>query len=103
MAFTALDTCMLDNGVKLALRMARVQAKDTFRAALPGHLGKVHGAVVAAYAEAGQFKRAVTTARQAQQLAATAGRQKMSEQIEGCVLLYQAGKPYRQAVEPSQP
>ena len=48
-AFTALDTCMLDNEVKLALRMARVQAKEAFRAVLPGHLGKVHGALVAAF------------------------------------------------------
>ena len=50
-AFTALDTCMLDNEVKLALRMARVQAKEAFRAVLPGHLGKVHGALVAAFGE----------------------------------------------------
>ena len=45
----ALDNTMSDNQAKLALRMARVQAKDAFRAALPENLARIHGAVVAAF------------------------------------------------------
>jgi hypothetical protein len=48
-ALSALDATMSDNDVKLALRMARVQAKDAFRAALPRNLARIHGAVVAAF------------------------------------------------------
>ncbi len=48
-ALTALDNSMQDNEARLALRMARVQSKDAFRAALPEHLSRVYGAVVAAF------------------------------------------------------
>ena len=48
-ALTGLDNTMADNDTKLALRMARVHAKDAFRAALPGNLERIHGAVVAAF------------------------------------------------------
>jgi hypothetical protein len=50
-ALAGLDVKMQDNDVKLALRMARVQAKDTFRAVLPGNIAKVHAGVVAAFGE----------------------------------------------------
>lgn len=48
-ALTGLDNTMQDNEAKLALRMARVQAKDAFRGALPENLSRIHGAVVAAF------------------------------------------------------
>ena len=48
-ALTGLDNTMQDNEAKLALRMARVQAKDAFRGALPENLARLHGAVVAAF------------------------------------------------------
>ena len=48
-SLTALEGTMSGNEAKLALRMARVQAKDAFRAALPVNLARIHGAVVAAF------------------------------------------------------
>ena len=48
-SLTALEGTMSSNETKLALRMARVQAKDAFRAALPVNLARIHGAVVAAF------------------------------------------------------
>lgn len=48
-ALVALDNTMAGNETKLALRMARVQAKDTFRQALPANLQRIHGAVIAAF------------------------------------------------------
>lgn len=48
-ALSVMDNCMFDNDVKLALRMARVQAKDAFREALPGNLVRIHAAVIAAF------------------------------------------------------
>ncbi len=90
-----------DAGIRDGARAVRLAEKAN---QLTGHAHPtLLSTLAAAYAEVGQFERAVTTARQAHQLASTAGRKNMSEQIERCVLLYQAGKPYRQAVESPQP
>ena len=52
-ALAGLDNTMADNDIKLALRMARVHAKEAFRTALPGNLERIHGAVVAAFGSNG--------------------------------------------------
>jgi spermidine synthase len=49
-----------------------------------------------ALAEAGQFDRAVSTARRAADLARKAGQMDLVRQIEARIALYQAGKPYRE-------
>ncbi len=46
---TTLDTSMSDNDIKLALRKAKVQAKDAFRAALGDNITRIHAGVVAAF------------------------------------------------------
>ena len=48
-ALAGLDNTMADNDTKLALRMARVHAKEAFRDALSGNLERIHGAVIAAF------------------------------------------------------
>ena len=48
-ALTAVENCTTDDLTKLGLRKARVQAKDTFRTALPEQIAKIHAAVVAKY------------------------------------------------------
>lgn len=44
-AFTALENCANDDGVKLGLRKARVMLKDQFRTSLPEQLGYIEGAI----------------------------------------------------------
>ncbi len=48
-ALAGLDGTMVGNEVKLALRKARVQAKEAFRTALPNRLARIHGALLAAF------------------------------------------------------
>lgn len=48
-ALATVATCTTDDIVKLGLRKAAKQAKDTFREVLPKHLGKVHAKVAAHY------------------------------------------------------
>ena len=48
-ALSGLDNTMADNDTKLALRMARVHAKEAFRDALPGNIERIYGAVIAAF------------------------------------------------------
>jgi spermidine synthase len=50
--------------------------------------------LAAALAETGQFRRAVSTARQAADLARSSGQKALLAQIEARIALYQAGKPY---------
>jgi hypothetical protein len=45
LAFTALENCANDDGVKLGLRKARVMLKDQFRRSLPEQLGYIQGAI----------------------------------------------------------
>jgi hypothetical protein len=51
--------------------------------------------LAAAYAETGQFDRAVETARKAVDLARAAGQGAAAQDIEKRLELYQAGKAYR--------
>jgi hypothetical protein len=48
-ALAGLGGTMAGNEVKLALRKARVQAKEAFRTALPKQLARIHGALLAAF------------------------------------------------------
>jgi hypothetical protein len=48
-ALATVGACASDDTVKLGLRKAAKQAKDTFREHLPGHLGKVYGKVIGHY------------------------------------------------------
>ena len=50
-ALTLVADCFTDDQTKLGLRKARKQAKDTFRADLPGAVAKICAAVVAQYGD----------------------------------------------------
>jgi len=54
------------------------------------------GTLAAAYAEAGRFPEAVTTAEKAEQLATTAGTKKLVEKTRQLLEFYRAGKPYHE-------
>jgi tetratricopeptide (TPR) repeat protein len=56
--------------------------------------------LAAAYAEAGRFGDAVTTAREAAKLA-TPSNQKLAEQIQERLELYEKGQPFRQQASPT--
>jgi Flp pilus assembly protein TadD len=68
------------------------------RACALAHSGKplFIGTLAAAYAEAGRFPEAVTTAEKAEQLATDAGLNKLAEEIRQRLELYRAGKPYHE-------
>jgi tetratricopeptide (TPR) repeat protein len=77
------------NGVK-AIALAR-QAEELTN----GQNALVIRTLAAAYAESGQFKEAIETARRAQQLAAARNDPLLAGQIRHQIELYQAGSPYR--------
>jgi tetratricopeptide (TPR) repeat protein len=52
------------------------------------------GTLDAAYAGAGRFDEAITTANKARELALAAGQQQIAEKAEERLALYRAGKPY---------
>ena len=54
------------------------------------------GTLAAAYAEAGRFPEAVTTAEKAERLATTAGLTAVAAKNRQLLELYRAGKPYRE-------
>jgi hypothetical protein len=54
------------------------------------------GTLAAAYAEAGRFPEAVTTAEKAEQLATSAGLKKVAEKNQQLLELYRTGKPYHE-------
>ena len=54
--------------------------------------------LAAAYAEVGQFDRAVETAQRAIQLALVAGNEKLAKDIQSHLELYKAKRPYRQSL-----
>jgi tetratricopeptide (TPR) repeat protein len=56
------------------------------------------GTLAAAYAEAGRFPEAVTTAEKAAQLATSAGLKKVAEKNQQLLELYRAGKAYHEPV-----
>jgi spermidine synthase len=51
-----------------------------------------------AYAAAGRFTDAVTTAEKAVQLAQSAGQARLAEAIQARLELYRAGRPYREGM-----
>ena len=55
------------------------------------------GTLAAAYAEAGRFPEAVTTAEKAEQLATTAGLTAVAAKNRQLLELYRAGKPYHES------
>ena len=67
------------------------QARGETRFEAPGILD----ALAAAYAAAGRFSEAVSTARSAIALAESAGNTKLASEIQGRLELYQAGQPCR--------
>ena len=60
------------------------------------------GTLAAAYAEAGRFPEAVTTAEKAEQFATAAGSKKLAESIRRLLELYRAGKPYHRPAPTGQ-
>ena len=54
------------------------------------------GTLAAAYAEAGRFSEAITTAETAENLATDAGDTQLASMSRNMLLLYRAGKPYRE-------
>jgi len=58
------------------------------------------GTLAAAYAEAGHYPEAVTTAEKAEQLATSAGLKKIAEKNRQLLELYRAGKPYHEPPPP---
>jgi tetratricopeptide (TPR) repeat protein len=58
------------------------------------------GTLAAAYAEAGRFPEAVTTAEKAEQLATTAGLTAVAAKNRQLLELYRAGKPYHEPLPP---
>ncbi len=54
------------------------------------------GTLAAAYAEAGQFEKAIATAQRARDLAASAGQTELAARNGQLLELYRAGKPYRE-------
>jgi tetratricopeptide (TPR) repeat protein len=61
------------------------------------------GTLAAAYAEAGRFKEAIETARQARDLAHAAGQPEVAEKNRQLLELYRAGKAYRDGTGGVQP
>jgi len=57
------------------------------------------GTLAAAYAEAGRFDDAITTAQQACALATAAGEQDLLEKNQKLLKLYRAHQPYHEAAE----
>jgi len=52
--------------------------------------------LAAAYAKAGQFDRAVVTAKRAIVLARASNQEQLTKDLKAYLLLYQARKPYRE-------
>jgi tetratricopeptide (TPR) repeat protein len=53
--------------------------------------------LAAAYAEAGRFDEAVTAEQRALKLALASGRTGLTPELQNCLQLYQAGKPYHES------
>jgi Tfp pilus assembly protein PilF len=93
-----LATCpkaSLRNGaeaVELALQAVQATAEPN-----PGVLDSL----AAAYAEAGQFDRAVQTARDAETLAVLQNESALAKDIQGRIALYEARKPFRETPPPT--
>jgi len=63
-----------------------------------GREPRFFGTLDAAYAGAGRFDEAITTANKARELALAAGQQQIAQKADERLALYRAGKPYRSPV-----
>jgi len=79
--------------VLLAERAARLSERKTSRG---GDAVAALDTLAAAYAEAGRFREAVSTAEKAEQAALAAGGREMAREIRSRIELYRAGQPYRE-------
>jgi Flp pilus assembly protein TadD len=75
-----------EEAVKLAERLCGLSAQPA-----PRHLDTL----AAAYAEAGRFREAVETATTAVETASAGGETGLAEQIQGRLILYSEGVPFR--------
>jgi tetratricopeptide (TPR) repeat protein len=66
-----------------------------------GSEARFFGTLDAAYAGAGRFEEAITTAQKARELALAAGQQRIAQQAEERLALYRTRKPYYSIVMPS--
>ena len=57
--------------------------------------------LAAAYAAAGRFPEAATTAQKAIELANSTGQTQLVKEVEAHLELYQAGRPYRESINPA--
>ena len=78
-----------------AVRLAEAASRAT-----GDRLAEALDVLAAAYAEAGRFAEAATTAARARDLAAAAGDARLAGEIAARRALYGEGKPYRQATAP---
>jgi len=84
------------NGAEAVLwaeRAARLSERETRRGM---DAVAVLDTLAAAYAEAGRFREAISTAEKAEQAARAAGGQEMAREIRSRIELYHAGQPYRE-------
>jgi protein O-mannosyl-transferase len=68
-----------------------------------GRQPAVLGTLAAAYAETGQFAKAIETAQQALALVASQGNGTLADSLRARIRLYQAGSPYHETQQPSIP
>jgi len=61
-----------------------------------GRQAEVLDTLAAAYAEAGRFQEALATARKALELATQQNKQALADALRTRIILYEAGKPFRQ-------
>jgi len=81
--------------IKEAVRLA----EDACRLS-EGNEPRFFGTLDAAYAGAGRFDEAITTANKTRELALAAGQQQIAQQAEKRLALYRAGKPYHSPTNP---
>lgn len=72
-----------------ALQLAEQACKSTNYEKL-----ELLGTLAAAYAAAGRFSQAVAAAEDGLELAQSSGREELTEEIQNCLRLYEAGRPY---------
>ncbi|PYJ05833.1 MAG: hypothetical protein DME25_07710 [Verrucomicrobia bacterium] len=65
-----------------------------------GKEARFWGTLDAAYAEVGQFDKAMATATKARELALASGQKSVAQKAEERLVLYRAGKPYRSPASP---
>jgi hypothetical protein len=77
------------NGTEAVAVAERAASQSGYRRA------DVLATLAAAYAEAGRYEKAASTAREAQRLAEQAGTADLARFLRGQIAEYEAGKPYR--------